>query len=578
MRRFGYCFTLLITIALAATAGFAQDGKLKIKVTPNQAYVFVDGKAIREGSHSISLSAGKHTVDVVNYGYKRNTQDVTIEAKKSTALEVKLDPYGDKVAGPYGRILIEYKPQGKAAVLLNGKKVDYFVGNVDEFNHDWWWHQELLVPPGTHDITIMRDDKEIYTGTVKIDPNQKVIIHVTNDGKMETKPWPRSEKLAKLGPLPRFKAGTASATVVVAPVKIDSFTASNPNIKCSDTSNLSWKTTDTVDTSIDNSVGVVPTTGTSGVSPKATTTYTLSAAGPGGKATSSTGVNVDTTVNANLNASTTDLHYNKRGERVLTQDSSTLTWQTSNADSVKLDGNTVPATGSQPADLAPSDTSSVPEGGQARTIDQTKTYTLTATNVCGGSSTQTATLHLTGTIGPPPAVKLQSVFYPTDYPDNKNPQVGLVRSQQLVLAALAGDFKAYLEDNPDAKLSIEAHADERGSKPFNQDLSERRVQRIKAYLVEQGISADKVQTAAYGKEQPLAKDTVKTLEASNPSTPPPARLKNVNADWLAYNRRVDIVLLPAGTKSAQYFPQAADDSGLIWQMPKPSLKSVQADQ
>src|SRR5579864_3419509 len=117
MRRFGYLFTLLITIALAATSGFAQDGKLKIKVMPKQAYVFVDGKAIREGSHSIPLSAGKHTVDVVNYGYKRSTQDVTIEAGKSTPLEVKLDPYGDKVAGPYGRIMIEYKPQGKAAVL-----------------------------------------------------------------------------------------------------------------------------------------------------------------------------------------------------------------------------------------------------------------------------------------------------------------------------------------------------------------------------------------------------------------------------------------------------------------------------
>ena len=63
---------------------------------------------------------------------------------------------------------------------------------------------------------------------------------------------------------------------------------------------------------------------------------------------------------------------------------------------------------------------------------------------------------------------------------------------------------------------MEAHADERGSKPFNQDLSERRVERIKDFLVEQGISADKVQTAAYGKDQPLEKETVATLEQSNP--------------------------------------------------------------
>jgi outer membrane protein OmpA-like peptidoglycan-associated protein len=125
---------------------------------------------------------------------------------------------------------------------------------------------------------------------------------------------------------------------------------------------------------------------------------------------------------------------------------------------------------------------------------------------------------------------------------------------------------------------VEAHADERGSKPFNQDLSERRVERIKAYLVEQGISADKVETAAYGKEQPLDKATVKTLEGTNPSTPPKARMKNGRTDWLAYNRRADIVLLPSGKKSAQFFPHSADDSALIWQMPKPTLKKVQADQ
>ena len=70
MRRLGYLFTLVIAIALGATAGFAQDGKLKIKVTPKQAYVFVDGQGHSRGNQSISLPAGKHTVVVVNYGYK----------------------------------------------------------------------------------------------------------------------------------------------------------------------------------------------------------------------------------------------------------------------------------------------------------------------------------------------------------------------------------------------------------------------------------------------------------------------------------------------------------------------------
>ena len=62
MRRLVYLFTLVIAIALGATTGFAQDGKLKMHVTPKQAYVFVDGNAMREGNHSLSLVPGKHTV------------------------------------------------------------------------------------------------------------------------------------------------------------------------------------------------------------------------------------------------------------------------------------------------------------------------------------------------------------------------------------------------------------------------------------------------------------------------------------------------------------------------------------
>ena len=37
----------------------------------------------------------------------------------------------------------------RAAVLSNGDTPDYFVGHVDEFNYDWIWHQNLLLPPGS---------------------------------------------------------------------------------------------------------------------------------------------------------------------------------------------------------------------------------------------------------------------------------------------------------------------------------------------------------------------------------------------------------------------------------------------
>jgi hypothetical protein len=572
MRRLGYLLTLVMAIALSATAGFAQDGKLKIKVNPKQAYVFVDGNAIKEGSQSISLSPGKHTVVVVNYGYKIATEDVTIEAGKSTPLDVKLEAYGGNVAGPFGDV--QLKGNERAAVLSNGTTPAFFVGHVDEFNWDWIWHQNLLLPPGTHHLTVTRQGNTIWSGDVNVEANKKVTIDLNKNGAQTTSDWKRGEKMKDL---PRFKAGMASAQVAVAPAT-GNFSLSPANIDCGQSSTLTWNTAETVDANI-SGIGKVATSGTQSVSPHATTTYDFTAAGPGGTVKGNGTVNVNTKVDASLTADPAEVHYRKIGDKVVTQDSSTLTWKTSNADSISLEpGGKVDTSGSQTVKAEPADTTPVPEGQPARTIDETKNFTLNATNVCGGSATETAGLHIVGDVEPIPAVTLQSIFYPTDYPDRRNPQVGLVRSQQLALATLADGFKKYLEYDPDAKLSVEAHADVRGSRPYNQDLSERRVERIKQYLVDQGISAAKIETAAYGKERPLERSTVRQLEATNPNNPPRARLRRARADWLAYNRRADIVLLPSGKKSAQFFPHNADDSRLIWQVPKPSLRRVEAAQ
>jgi OmpA family/PEGA domain len=570
--RFLRTLSLVIAVALGATAAFAQDGKLKPNLSPKQAYIFVDGNAIREGNHTIKLSPGKHTVEIVNYGYKPVTQDVNIEAGKTTPLDVKLEPVGGKVAGPFGDV--EFKGDNeRAAVLSNGTTPAYFVGHVDEMNFDWIWHQNLLLPPGTHHITVTHEGKTIWSGDVKVEANKKVVINLEKNGESKTVDWKRGEKLKDV---PRFKAGIASAQIAVAPAT-GQFSASTSQINCGQSATLNWNTSETAEANI-SGIGAVQPSGSQSVSPHQTTTYNFTAPGPGGVVNGSATVDVNTKVDASITANPTDLHYRKIGDKVITQDSTTLSWQTSNADMITVDGQTVAATGTEMEKPEPSDTSPIPEGGQPRTIDENKSYTLNATNVCGGSATQTATVHITGTVEPIPTVTLQSIFYPTDYPDKRHPQVGLVRSQQLALATLAGGFKKYLEYDPDAKLSIEAYADERGSKPYNQDLSERRVERIKQYLVDQGIPADKIETAAYGKERPMDRATVDTLEMTNPNPPPKGRLRAKHTDWLAYNRRADIVLLPSGKKSAQFFPHNADDSGLIWQLPKPPLKKVEADQ
>ena len=158
---------LLVVFAAAfllSLPGFAQDakpGKLKVTVTPKEAYTFVDGNAIGDGNRTIKLNVGTHHLVVANYGYKFSEQDISIDSDKTLPVNIKLEPLGEPVPGPRGRIQIEggRVPRAThAAVLLNGKKYLYFVGHVDEFDHDIIWKQELVVPPGTHRIVVSVKD------------------------------------------------------------------------------------------------------------------------------------------------------------------------------------------------------------------------------------------------------------------------------------------------------------------------------------------------------------------------------------------------------------------------------------
>ena len=207
-------------------------------------------------------------------------------------------------------------------------------------------------------------------------------------------------------------------------------------------------------------------------------------------------------------------------------------------------------------------------------VDENQTYTMTATNVCGGTATQTANLHITGSIEPKPVVTLESVFFPTAYPVKEHADVGLVTSQQQSLNEVATTFKKYLDYDDTASLTVVGHADVRGSAPYNEALSQRRADRVKDYLVSQGISADKVQTRAEGKERQLENAEVAQLQEQDPAKPEKWMVKRVRNTWLAYNRRVDIILQPTGQESTKFYPNGASDAKILWQLPKPNLRAV----
>ena len=56
-------------------------------------------------------------------------------------------------------------------------------------------------------------------------------------------------------------------------------------------------------------------------------------------------------------------------------------------------------------------------------------------------------------------------------------------------------------------MRIEGHTDSIGSDSYNQALSERRAQAVKAYLVSKGISATRLSTEGKGESEPIADNT-----------------------------------------------------------------------
>ena len=194
-------------------------------------------------------------------------------------------------------------------------------------------------------------------------------------------------------------------------------------------------------------------------------------------------------------------------------------------------------------------------------MDETVTYTLSAKNECGGTTTQTATLHIVGSIAPPDLI-MRSVYFQTDVPGEKSAAAGLLKSEQDELRSIAESFKQYVAMDPNAKLMLAGHADERGSSDYNQALSARRSDLVKQFLTDQGISAEHLETQAFGEKQNLSKDEVQELMKQNPNLSEEERSREM---WrfptfiLANNRRVDISLTTTGQESRREFPYKAED-------------------
>jgi peptidoglycan-associated lipoprotein len=171
---------------------------------------------------------------------------------------------------------------------------------------------------------------------------------------------------------------------------------------------------------------------------------------------------------------------------ILVGGSASLTWQTTNATDVSIDGvGAVPVNGSQT--VSPT---------------QSTTYRLTAK---GAGGTQEATTRLTVTQPPPPpsAVptisdedlfnqNIKDIYFDFDRSD--------IRADQQ--ASMQSDA-AFLTQHPNLNFTIEGHCDERGSIEYNIALGDSRANTTKNALTAAGVSANRIKTSSYGKERPF---------------------------------------------------------------------------
>jgi peptidoglycan-associated lipoprotein len=170
--------------------------------------------------------------------------------------------------------------------------------------------------------------------------------------------------------------------------------------------------------------------------------------------------------------------------------SASLTWQTTNATDVSIDGiGAVQANGSQ--SVSPTDST---------------TYHLTAK---GAGGTQEASARLTVTQPPPPPPptptvtdedlfnqNIKDVYF--DY-DKSN-----IRDDQR--ASIQADT-TFLTQHPNINFTIEGHCDERGSTEYNLALGDQRASSVKNELTTAGISASRIKTISYGKEKPFCTES-----------------------------------------------------------------------
>jgi peptidoglycan-associated lipoprotein len=151
------------------------------------------------------------------------------------------------------------------------------------------------------------------------------------------------------------------------------------------------------------------------------------------------------------------------------------------------------------------------QGSTTVTPQDSTTYTLTAT---GPGGTQTSTARVTVTVPPPrppppppPPPQVQVSEEDLFTQNVKDAYFDFDKSDIRPDAeqALTSDSD-FLKPHTGIKFTIEGQCDERGSEEYNLGLGDRRATSAKNFLVNLGVSTDRINTISYGKDRPVCTD------------------------------------------------------------------------
>jgi serine/threonine protein kinase len=356
------------TITLTLSAARPVLGTLSVATNVDSVQVVIDGtpKGITEGRRvTIPLSPGSHQIAVKKQGYAAPPQTIEVTANRETPVQFTLNESKDStpVADPYVYIK-----------TLAGAKIQVDNKNQGEVPPDGSYSIQLK-PGSVHTLSVTKTGYQAWFRPVKIKPGADVTITA------ELKETPK--------PLPSI-----------------SFTANPSNIQQGTRVELSWKTQDATEVTLD---GVpVGLNDTKSVTPNTSMIYKVTAKGPGGVAEKTIVVNVASAPKPLIT------RFEAGTDDALAKGQSTkLIWETQYATEVTIDHGVVVGKTSGSYTVKP---------------ETTTPYTLTAKGL-GGTSTQTVIVRVADTPQPSPTPIVVSVPTPTPTPVivRENPDVDAIK-------------------------------------------------------------------------------------------------------------------------------------------------------